>query len=92
MGIAILRVPACLSVNFNLLENLKSSKVIDYYEVQNSNTEIVMYFRQFAPNEVKKFTIDLVQRYSGTCYTKPHSAYLYYDDDQTIWTPVITPI
>jgi len=81
MGVSIVRVPACLEMNFNLLEELSRNEVFDYYEVKNSNTEIVMYWRQFMPGETKIFNIDMLQRYSGECYEKPHTAYLYYDDD-----------
>jgi len=68
MGVSIIRVPTCLEINFNLLDDLKRNKVFDYYEVRNSNTEIVMYWRQFKPSEDKRFNLDLLQRYSGDCY------------------------
>ena len=85
MVLAILRIPACLQIDFNFLEGLKRNKIVDYYEVQNYNSEIVLYWRQMRPAEVKTVQIDLIQRYQGTCLQKPHSAYPYYNNDQPIW-------
>jgi hypothetical protein len=33
MVLAILRIPACLQIDFNFLEGLKRNKIVDYYEV-----------------------------------------------------------
>ena len=49
MTLAILRVPSCLQVNFNYLDQMVASKKIAYYEVRNANTEVVFYYRQMAP-------------------------------------------
>jgi len=57
----------------------------DYYEVLNSNTEIVFYWRQFMPAEEKSFKIDLLQQFSGECYEPPNFTYLYYNNDQVIY-------
>jgi hypothetical protein len=85
MTVAILRVPSCLIINFDFLEGIKRNGIVDFYEVRNKNTEIVLYWRQMAPGEVKTFTIDLIQRYNGGCMQKPHTAYPYYNDDQPVW-------
>jgi hypothetical protein len=60
MVLAILRIPACLQIDFNFLEGLKRNKIVDYYEVQNYNSEIVLYWRQMRPLEVKTVQIDLI--------------------------------
>lgn len=60
MTIAILRVPSCLKVNFNMLEALKSNGMVDQYEVRKKNTEIVMYWRQMKPGEVKTVEYQMV--------------------------------
>ena len=44
MTMAILRVPSCLTVDFNYLTALRNNKLIDYYEVRNSNSEIAFYW------------------------------------------------
>jgi len=60
MGISIIRIPSCLEINFNLLDDLMRDKVFDYYEVRHANTEIVFYWRQFAPSETKTFNLDML--------------------------------
>lgn len=85
MVVAIVRVPACLQIDFNYLEAVKRNRLVDFYEVRNYNSEIVLYWRQMRPAEVKTLQVDLVQRYSGACLQKPHTAYPYYNDDQPIW-------
>jgi hypothetical protein len=49
MVVGIVRIPACLQIDFNFLEGLKRNKVVDFYEVQNFNSEIVLYWRQMRP-------------------------------------------
>lgn len=85
MTLAVVRVPACLTIDFNFLEALKRNKIVDFYEVRNYNSEIVLYWRQMRGGEVKTLSIDLLQRYSGTCAQKPHTAYPYYNSDQPVW-------
>ena len=85
MTVAIIRIPACLQIDFNFLENLKRNRIVDFYEVRNFNSEIVLYWRQMFPTQTRTLNIDLIQRYSGTCMQKPHTAYLYYNNDQPLW-------
>ena len=85
MTLAVLRVPACLTIDFNYLEALKRNKIVDFYEVRNFNSELVFYWRQMKPSEVKTVSVDLIQRYAGTCLQKPHTAYPYYNNDQPVW-------
>lgn len=64
-----------------------ASKKIAYYEVRNANSEIVIYYRQIAPGQRIVEIVPFVQRYSGTlCLQKPHNAYVYYNNDQPVWT------
>ena len=85
MVVSVVRIPSCLQIDFNFLEGLKRNKIVDFYEVKNFNTEIVLYWRQMRPGEVKNLSIDLIQRYSGVCAQKPHNAYPYYNNDQPVW-------
>ena len=62
-----------------------NNNLIAYYEVRNLNSEIVLYWRFMAPGEVKNFNLQFIQRYTGKCYQKPHTAYLYYNDDAPVW-------
>ena len=85
MVVMIFRLPSCLEVNFPLLDGMLGNGVFDMYEVVNSNTEVVLYWRQFANKETKKFNLGFVQSYAGECYEKPHNAYMYYNDDAPVW-------
>jgi len=88
MTVAIFRVPSCLEINFNLLDEMKANKVYDYYEVRNFNSDIAFYWRQFKNNEAKDFNLDFLQAFAGECYQQPHNAYLYYNNDQPKWSKV----
>lgn len=63
MTVAILRVPACLQVNFDHLETLKRNNLIDQYEVRTDTSEIIFYHRDMAPAETKNYSMNLIQRY-----------------------------
>jgi hypothetical protein len=81
MTVLVFKVPSCLEINFNQLRLLKDTLKFDYYEVLHSNTEIVLYWRQMMPGEVKEVKIDLLQQFAGTCYEPPNFTYLYYNND-----------
>lgn len=85
MVLGIVRVPACLEIDFNYLEGLKRNRLVDFYEVRNYNSEIVFYWRQMMGGETKTLQVNFVQRYSGACLQKPHTAYPYYNNDQPVW-------
>lgn len=85
MTMAILRVPSCLTVDFNYLTALRNNKLIDYYEVRNSNSEIAFYWRQMQGNQTINLNVNLIQTFSGSCIQKPHTAYPYYNNDQPVW-------
>ena len=89
MTVAIIRLPSCLQLDFNFLENMKRNRVVDFYEVRNYNSELVLYWRQMMPGKTRSFNVDLIQRYSGQCLQKPHTAYPYYNNDQPVW---VTPV
>lgn len=85
MVVSVVRVPSCLQIDFNYLEAMKRNKLVDFYEIRNFNSEIVLYWRQMRGGEVKTVQVDLIQRYAGGCLQKPHTAYPYYNNDQPIW-------
>ena len=85
MTVGIFRVPSCMQIDFNYLETLSNNGMFDMHEIVKGNTEIVMYWRQLAPQEVKQFEIRLTKVLAGTCYEKPHTAYLYYSKEDVYW-------
>ena len=92
MTVAIIRVPSCLDILYDNLELLKRNKQVDYYEIRNQNTEITLYWRAMRPAETKTINIDLIQRFNGQCLQKPHTAYLYYNNDAPIWILPVSPV
>jgi len=85
MTIAILRIPSCLQINFNYLDRLVQTKAVAYYEAKNANSEVVLYWRGMAAGGSLTQVVPFIQRYAGTCVQKPHTGYLYYNDDQPVW-------
>jgi len=55
MTVAILRVPSCLEINYELLEALKRNRLIAEYEVRTGGSEIVFYKRDMAPRSIWNF-------------------------------------
>lgn len=84
MTMAILGLPAGLSVQPWQLKELQEKKVFDFYEVIGNN--IVCYYRQMKPGETRNINLDLKADIPGR-YTAPaSSAYLYYTAENKIWT------
>lgn len=84
MTMAILGLPAGLSAQPWQLKELQEKKVFDFYEVIGNN--VVCYYRQMTPNEVRNINLDLKADLPGR-YTAPaSSAYLYYTAEHKDWT------
>lgn len=85
MTIARIGLPGGLTFQTWQLKELKDEGRIAFYETRQR--EVVLYFRQMKPSEVKRIPIDLVATVPGA-YTSPaSSAYLYYTNDQKFWAP-----
>lgn len=93
MSLVRLGLPAGLTFQNWQLKELREKGQIDFFETRAR--EVILYFRDMKPGEVKKLSIDLVASVPGS-YTGPaSSAYLYYNDTDKTWaTPLeirITP-
>jgi uncharacterized protein YfaS (alpha-2-macroglobulin family) len=93
MTLARLGVPGGLTFQNWQLKELREKGQVAFFETRAR--EVILYFRDLKPGEVKKIAIDLVASVPGT-YTGPaSSAYLYYNDADKSWaTPLpirITP-
>jgi hypothetical protein len=83
MTLARLGLPGGLTFQSWQLKELREKGQIAFYETRAR--EVILYFRDMKPNEVKKIGIDLVASVPGT-YTGPaSSAYLYYNDTDKSW-------
>jgi len=82
-SIAILNIPAGLSLIPEQLKELSDKKVFDYFEVKDHT--LVLYFLQMAPAETRKVSINLKAELPGTYSSAAHSAYVYYTNDLVDW-------
>ena len=83
MTLARLGLPGGLTFQNWQLKELREKGQIAFFETRAR--EVILYFRDMKPGEVKKIAIDLVASVPGT-YTGPaSSAYLYYNDTDKNW-------
>ena len=84
MTVAIIGIPAGLTAQPWQLKELQEKEIVDYYETSGNN--IILYYRDLAPNEIKKVNLDLKAEIPGTYEAPASSAYLYYTNEHKIWT------
>ncbi|MBK7002941.1 MAG: hypothetical protein IPH35_24320 [Rhodoferax sp.] len=83
MTLARLGLPGGLTFQNWQLKELRDKGQIAFFETRAR--EVILYFRDMKPAEVKKLGLDLVATVPGN-YTGPaSSAYLYYNDSDKSW-------
>ncbi|MCC7386996.1 MAG: hypothetical protein IT384_34480 [Deltaproteobacteria bacterium] len=83
MTLARVGLPGGLTFQNWQLKELRENGTIAFFETRAR--EVILYFRDLKPSEVKSIPIDLVAQIPGK-YTGPaSSAYLYYTNDQKVW-------
>jgi hypothetical protein len=83
MAIAVVGIPAGLTVQPWQLKELQEKNVFDFYEIQNGN--LVLYYRTLAPNSTQTIDVDLKADVPGTFTGSSSSAYLYYTNEFKTW-------
>lgn len=83
MTVAVIGIPAGLSVQPWQLKELQEKEVFDFYEIMNGN--LVLYFREMAPHSQYKINLDLKAEIPGTYVGGASSAYLYYTNEYKHW-------
>lgn len=81
--IAIIGIPAGLSLQPWQLKEMQEKNVFDYYEIIGSN--LVLYYRGMAPKEEKIINLDLKADIPGEYEAPASSAYLYYTNEYKTW-------
>jgi len=81
--IAIIGIPAGLSLQPWQLKELSEKEIFDYYETGDNN--IVLYFRYMKPNETKTINFDLKSEIPGEYQGQASYAYLYYTSEYKSW-------
>jgi hypothetical protein len=83
MTLARVGLPGGLTFQTWQLKELREKGQVAFWETRPR--EVILYFRELAPSEVKTVGIDLVAQVPGE-YTGPaSSAYLYYGNDKKVW-------
>lgn len=81
--IAIIGIPAGLSLQPWQLKEMQEKKMFDYYEVIGSN--LVLYYRGMGPKEERVINLDLKADIPGEYEAPASSAYLYYTNEFKTW-------
>jgi alpha-2-macroglobulin-like protein len=84
MAVAVIGIPAGLSAQPWQLKELQEKQVFDFYEITGGN--LVLYYREMAPNGVHTVNLDLKAEIPGTYTGAASSAYLYYTNEYKDWT------
>ena len=83
MTMAIIGIPAGLSVQPWQLKEMMEKGVIDFYEI--SGNKIVCYYREMKPNEIRGINFDLKAEIPGEYEASASCAYLYYTNEYKCW-------
>ncbi len=83
MALARVGLPGGVAPQGWQLEELRESGVVDFYET--GPREVVLYFRDLAPEEVHEVPLELVAEVPGTYEAPASQAYLYYTDEHRTW-------
>jgi hypothetical protein len=82
-SIAILSIPAGLSLIPEQLKELSDKKLFDYYEIKDHS--LVLYFLELGPNESRNIPINLKADVAGNYGSAAHAAYVYYNNEFVDW-------
>lgn len=83
MTMAMIGIPAGLSVQAWQLKELQEKKIIDYYELFDGY--VVVHYEQLNPKESKTVSLDLKADIPGVYEAPASSAFLYYTNEHKVW-------
>lgn len=83
MTMAMIGIPAGLSVQAWQLKKLQEEKAFDYYELFDGY--VVLHYEQMTPNQSKTVNLDLKADIPGTYEAPASSAFLYYTNEHKVW-------
>lgn len=84
MTMAMVGVPAGLSLQPWQLKELQEKKVFDFYELFDGY--VVFHYEQMKPNETKIVNLDLKADIPGQYEAPASSAFLYYTNEHKVWS------
>jgi hypothetical protein len=83
MTLAVIGIPAGLSVQPWQLKELQEKEVFDFYEITDGT--LVLYYRTLNPNGQHTINLDLKAEIPGSYLGAASSAYLYYTNENKHW-------
>lgn len=83
MSMACVSVPGGCSLSPMELREMVEARKVDFYETHGNR--VFFYFRQLAPGEVKKISLNLLPVFKGKFTASAASAYLYYTAEKKFW-------
>lgn len=84
MSVAVVGIPAGLSVQPWQLKALQEKGVFDFYEITGGN--LAIYYRELGPKAKHVVNLDLKAEIPGTYIGAAGSAYVYYYNEHKHWT------
>lgn len=84
MTMAMVGIPAGLSLQPWQLKELQEKKIVDYYELFDGY--VVFHYEQLTPNQTKIVHLDLKADVPGGYEAPASSAFLYYTNEHKVWT------
>ena len=90
MLMCIIGLQTGLKVNLNDLEGLRRNQLVDFYELRNHNSEVILYWRGMAAESQRQVELTFLREFQVK-QAKPTlvSAYLYYDKSGTLVSQLI---
>ena len=82
--IALVGIPAGLSVQPWQVKEMQEKQLCDFYEIKDGY--VIFYFRHLDANAVKTIHLDLKADVPGEFEASASSAYLYYSNDAVVWS------
>jgi hypothetical protein len=80
MLICIISLQTGLKVNLNDLEGLRRNEVVDFYEMRNHNSEVILYWRGMSEKGKRKVKLSFLKEFKvKDALPTLVSTYLYYD-------------
>jgi len=83
---AIIGIPAGLTVQPWQLKEMQEKKQFDFYEIIGNN--IALYYRGMGPGETREVNLDLKAEIPGEYDAPASSGYLYYTNEYKCWSGV----
>lgn len=83
MSMAVIGIPAGLSVQPWQLKELQEKEVFDFYEI--TGDRLAIYYRELGPSAIVTINLDLKAELPGTYQGAASTAYLYYSNECKQW-------